>query len=286
MRPLVSRKAGVIPWMILGLVGSALCLASPAMAACSEDGEDNCIDWEKGVAYAVGTGAPAAWLKDTDKRNISARRAAKIDAGRNLLELIKGTQVTSSTTLENRMATSDSVRVSVEGRLQNFREVGKPKYFSDGTIQVRVAASLREVVPADALMDNNPPAAWKDPSRVRGDVDTSQTYTGLVIDARGLELIPAMSPRVVDPSGQEVYSAAFVTREYAMNQGVVGYAKKLEKATASERVKGNPLVIKAKASTGQTRTDLVLEAADADALRRLAQTQNFMRECRVIFLLD
>ncbi|MDH4120187.1 MAG: LPP20 family lipoprotein [Deltaproteobacteria bacterium] len=286
MRPLVSRKAGVIQWMILGLVGSAVCLASPAMAACTEEGEDNCIDWEKGVAYAVGTGAPAPWLKDPGQKNISARRAAKLDAARNLLELIKGTQVSSSTTLENRMASSDSVRVSVEGRLQNLRVVGKEKYFSDGTIQVRVAASLREVVPADALMDNTPPAAWKDPSRVKGDVDTSQTYTGLVIDARGLELIPAMSPRVVDPSGQEVYSAAFVTREYAVNQGVVGYAKKLEKATASERVKGNPLVIKAKASTGQTRTDLVLEAADADALRRLAQTQNFMRECRVIFLLD
>ena len=66
----------------------------------------------------------------------------------------------------------------------------------------------------------------------------------------------------------------------------MGYAKDINAATANDRVKGNPLLIKALEAKGANKADLVIDQADADALRQIAQGQNFMRESRVMIVLD
>jgi hypothetical protein len=67
---------------------------------------------------------------------------------------------------------------------------------------------------------------------------------------------------------------------------MVGYAKSMEQARQSDRVQGNPAVVKAVEAKGANKADLVLSQADADALRTLAQQQTFLREARVMVVLD
>ncbi|MEE8555720.1 MAG: hypothetical protein V3T00_07655, partial [bacterium] len=117
-------------------------------------------------------------------------------------------------------------------------------------------------------------------------IDTGRAYTGLIIDARGTGVLPAMSPKVLDPEGREIYGSAYVSREHAVAQGIVGYAKDVDAARQNDRVQGNPLVIKALESKGANKSDLVISESDADALREIAQTQNFMRQTRVMIVLD
>jgi hypothetical protein len=60
----------------------------------------------------------------------------------------------------------------------------------------------------------------------------------------------------------------------------------MEQARQSDRVQGNPAVVKAVEAKGANKADLVLSQADADALRTLAQQQTFLREARVMVVLD
>ncbi|MCH8841448.1 MAG: hypothetical protein IID61_00565 [SAR324 cluster bacterium] len=292
----MNIKAFLICLIVIPLF--AMALVSPAPPAlwaqgggdlpCDENTDVDCIDWDAGIAFALGLGAPAQWAKSEAQKNISAQRAAKVDAARNLLELIKGVSITGETTMQQAMLLDDKVISRVQGKLASLRLVGQPKYFSDGSISLTMTANLREVVPVE-LYISGPPQQLRPPNDARAaavKINTQRMYTGLIIDAKGTGVLPAMSPKVLDPEGREVYGSAYVSREYAVSQGIVGYAKDIEAATTNDRVKGNPLLIKALEAKGANMADLVIDQADADALRQIAQGQNFMRESRVLIVLD
>lgn len=290
-------------YAVTALVAVAL-LAAPVPAAaqggnsvdprCTEATEGSCVDWENGVAIATGTGAPASWARTPAQKNISATRAARLDAARNLLELVKGLNLSSSTTMQGAMVQNDQVESSVQGRLYGIRPVERPRYFSDGSVQVKLEARLYEIVPDELYMEDpqGPPReiAGPDggsrPGPAGSAVNPDQVYSGLIVDARGTGVQPAMSPKIFDPEGREVYGSAYVSREFAVRQGIVGYVKSLEAARNSERVAGNPAVVEAVEARGNNRTDLVIPQADADALRQAAQRQNFLSETRVLIVLD
>lgn len=273
---------------LLVITPAALLAQQGIEAACTTPNDTACIDWEKGVAYAIGIGAPPPGGGAAS--NPMARRAAKIDGARNLLELIKGVSLNSETNLQNAMVQSDTVTVNITGVLRSLREVGKPKYFSDRTIQVKVSANLREIIPPELLYENTggPPRLLQAPGSLPAgsSVNPSQSYTGLIVDARGTGVLPAMSPKIFDPEGREVYGSAYVSREWAVSQGVVGYVKTLDAARGTDRVKGSPLVVKALEAKGANMADLVISKADADSIRSIAQRQNFLSEGRVMIVLD
>jgi len=254
-------------------------------ANCTTPNDRACIDWNRQVAIAVGMGVPASSATNPGMKNVTALRGARLDAARNLLELIRGVNISSDTSLQQAMVTNDQVRSSVEGTLNSIREVGQPKYFSDGSIQIRLEASLRQIIPPDLYL--GAPQELGAPSAPGpSTVSTGAAYTGLVIDGRGTGVTPAMSPKIYDPEGKEVYGSAFVSREFAIQQGIVGYVKSLEQARETDRVKGNPAVVKAVQSKGPNKSDLVLSKEDAEQLRTLSQQQTFMREARVMIVLD
>lgn len=254
-------------------------------ARCTKPDDRACIDWERQVAISVGTGAPASWAQNAAQKNISAERAARVDAARNLLELIKGVALTSDSTVSQSMVSNDAVNTSIQGELNSIRAVDKPKYFSDGSVQVRLEASLRQVIPAD-LYAGAPHEIGGPSAPPPSTVSTSSSYTGLILDARGLGVNPAMSPKVYDPDGREVYGSAFVSRDFAISQGVVGYVKSVDQAQQTDRVKGNPAIVKAVEAKGANKADLVVSKDDAEKLRALSQSQTFMREARVMIVVD
>jgi hypothetical protein len=253
-----------------------------------QQGPQACVDWNAGVAIAVGMGAPATWAKTPAQKNISATRAARLDAARNLLEAIKGINLTASTNVQGAMVANDTIQTSITGRLNGIRPIENPRYFSDGSVQVKLEANLRELLPEILYTQDGPPREIAGPygSPAGSVVSTGGAYTGLIIDARGTGVQPAMSPKVYDPQEREVYGSAYVSREFAVSQGMVGYAKSMEQARQSDRVQGNPAVVKAVEAKGANKADLVLSQADADALRTLAQQQTFLREARVMVVLD
>lgn len=281
----------------LGLFIFLVLLAAPANlwgqgaidSRCTQPKEQACVDWNNALAIAIGTGAPASWAKSAAQKNISATRAARLDAARNLLELIKGINLTASTSVQGAMVGNDTISTSIQGRLHGIRPVTGPKYFSDGSVQVKLEARLREIIPEDLYAtQQGPPQLLGAPTAPVGGSTLAggSAYTGLIIDAKGTGVQPAMSPKVFDEQGREVYGSAYVSREFVLSQGMVGYVKSVGAASQTDRVKGNPAIIKALEAKGANQADLVISQADADALRQLSQQQTFMRESRVMIVLD
>ncbi len=136
-----------------------------------------------------------------------------------------------------------------------------------------------------------PPPARPAPSQSAPPVQSESTLafkggvaTGLVIDARGLGLKPALLPKIVDPQGQEIYVGQVVPRTNAVEQGVAGYAKDVNAAANNFRVTDNPVVMKGMRASGSARTDVVLAQSDAQALRQLGGKGDFLQFCRVIIV--
>lgn len=303
------RGGRIVLWasalaLVIGLTATA---ATRAWALDEAEGyvqrfDNGTVNWSSGEVTAVGVGAPPSNAANVAQARALGLRAATVVARRNLLELLKGVQLDSATTVQNFMIADDTVQTRVKGALQNARTV-TTTYMSDGSVEVTVAVSLQGLNDAMAARQpqrtqylppkiTQPPPRPAIPDGAPTYAPTAQRapqgpgYSGLLIDARGLGLKPAMSPRVFDQAGNETYGSSFVGREYAVQQGMVGYAKDMEKAAQNERVAGNPLVVKAVSVSGPAQTDIVISNEAAELIRQAARVNNFLEKSRVMVVLD
>ena len=114
----------------------------------------------------------------------------------------------------------------------------------------------------------------------------SGPITGLIIDARGLGLKPSMSPRIVIQNGTVLYGPGNYARDFAINQGVVGYHKDPVAAQADPRVAGNPLTVKGVGTGGNLATDVIITAGAAQQASGMDGFGDALSSCRVMFILD
>jgi len=274
-------------------------------------GENQTVNWTNQVVRAVGIGAPNPNLPSAAQRT-AAIRAAKLDAVRNLLETIKGIYLTSETTVRNSIVENDVIRTRVEGLAQNFKQVEGPRYMSDGSVEVVVEMPITGPI-LDALLPSQfgggqfmtvgqmvcptcgqpwpqgkpvPPGVTLQQIGVTTPMATSGVYTGLVVDCKELGVRPAMAPKIVDEQGNEIYGSKFVSRQWAIEIGMVGYDKDLNRARQNDRVTNNPLVIKGLQASGPNKTDVVISSADASLIHQAAANQNFLDKCKVMFIVN
>ncbi len=242
------------------------------------------VDWTTGVLTAVGIGAPPAQPANAAQARAMAERAAQVVAYRNLLEAVKGVRVDSTTTVENFIVTSDVIRTEVSGIIQGAMIMDK-KYMSDGSVEVTVGMKLTGAL-ADALLPKTPPTP---PTGLTGSLAPAtpgQIYTGLIVDARGLGVKPAMAPKILNEDGKEVYGSAWINRDYAVREGMVGYLKDPVQAQTNPRVADKPLMVKALKVAGDARVDMVITNADAAMLHNASENLSMLQKCRVIILVD
>jgi hypothetical protein len=264
-----------------------LLIAVPAAAQVYQQvGDAGAINWQDQIIRSTGIGAPNPNMPLAAQR-AGAIEAAKRVALRNLLETVKGMAITSETTVENAMIASDVINTKVSGIVRNFRVVDT-RYMSTGDVEVDIEIPLSGVL-ADAVLPQmgqpmTPGQGF--PGYQPGTPGQGGVFTGLIIDARGVDLRPAMAPKILDEQGNEVYGTGYVDREYAVQIGVVGYEKDLNRARSNERVTNNPMVVKALKSAGTKNCDVVISTNDAQRVLGAAQNMNFMEKCKVMIIVD
>ncbi len=249
-------------------------------------GDKGKINWSEGYIEAVGIGAPPERYIGKPQARPMALRAGRVDAYRNLLEVTKGVRVDSTTVVKDFTVQSDVINAQVEGLVKGAKVVNQ-EYMSDGTVEVTVrmpiAGSFSQIIVPRAL-DKKPevaPPAPPAPPAAAGVV-----YTGMVIDARGIQARPAMSPKILDENGKEVYGSMNVDREFAVQQGMSGYARDLTAAQSNPRVTNNPVSIKGIKTEGPGRSDIIISTADAEKIRSATDNLSFLKKCRVMIVLD
>ncbi|MFH1850972.1 MAG: hypothetical protein ABIA75_01365 [Candidatus Neomarinimicrobiota bacterium] len=255
-----------------------------------EETENGAINYSQRIITATGIGAIPEYAVNAGQARAMAIRAAKADARRQLVEMVNGITLTSETTMRNRMA-DEVVKESVSGVITGAYQVGEVRYLSDTSVELTMAVSMsgisEVVTPVVGFAATAPADVATAPVLTTTAVDPAAgVYTGIIIDARGLNVRPAMAPKILDQNGSAVYGPGNYTREYAVTNGVAGYSKTLEAAREDLRVKGNPLVLKASSVSGVNRTDVVVTNADVIKINQANSANNVLRDCRILFLLD
>jgi len=286
---MVMKRSATVLIVVVMLMILAAGVASAQMQGTIKDvevsvGATGKVDWTTGVITAVGIGAPPANPANPAQARAMAERAAQVVAYRNLLEAVKGVRVDSTTLVENFMVTSDVIRTEVSGIIQGSMVMDK-KYMSDGSVEITVGMKLTGAL-ADALLPKSPltpPPAITAPA---GTPVMGHLYTGLIIDARGLNVKPAMGPKILNEEGKEAYGSAWINRDYAVREGMVGYLKDPAAAQANPRVTDKPMMVKALRVSGDSRVDMVISNADAAMIHSVSENLNMLQKCRVIILVD
>lgn len=103
-----------------------------SMATVFADGN---VNWNQATIQVTGTGVAPANAVNAAQARIMARRAAVVDAQRNIAEQISGVQVDADTLVENYMTTSDTVRTKVSAVVRGARIISE-NYTSDGAYEV------------------------------------------------------------------------------------------------------------------------------------------------------
>ena len=263
--------------------------------------DNGAMNYSNGFVVATGIGAISPLAQNPGMARATAVRAAKVDAMRNLLEAVMAVTVSSETTVRGAAIENDVVKTSVEGmvkgaRIRDIDGDGRGgssdiRYLSDTSIEIEMEihmSGISAIVLPPANFAAAPEAAPGAPSPASAAPSAPRpgTVTGLIVDARGLGLRPAMSPKIVDQNGGIVYGPGNFTREYAVKFGVAGYSKDLEQAQQNPRVTGNPLVIKGIGIQGANSADLVLAAGDVARVKNADSSGQFLGNCKVLILID
>ncbi len=109
-------------------------------------------------------------------------------------------------------------------------------------------------------------------------------YTGLVVDARGLDFAPSLRPKLFGAQDQ-LYPGGYVNQQLAASRGLARYYRDLAKAQQNPDLGGAPLTVRAVSLGPNGASDLALDDADAQKLAAAAAQENsFLHRCKVVIV--
>ncbi|HIE08854.1 MAG TPA: hypothetical protein EYP65_03290 [Armatimonadetes bacterium] len=170
-------------------------------------------------------------------------------------------------------------------------KVAKERQLPDGTWEVEVELKFgkpEEAQEAKEKVSSAPALAQAPTEKEQAETSPRKVgrYTGLIIDARGLGLKPAMSPKIWDENGRLVWQKVKVSPDFVVKEGIVAYARSLEEARKNPRAGKNPLIVKAKGVRGPFKADPVVSPEDADLIIEANKRSKFLDKCKVVFVID
>lgn len=238
------------------------------------------INWTQGVVEAQGAGS----VEQAIDNIIQAVVQVRLDDENNVRDRVV---VAPKMWAEVKEMASASKIVDCEDSPDGETRITVQMSLFGGFAQLLLPAEIKQVEPIKPLNNSHLPLNESD---VLLDVPNhtleAGVYTGLIVDARNTGVKPAMVPILMDESGKEVYSSAFVSREYAVQQGVCKYVRQAEGIADLPRVGPKPLTVKGLRVADSGRCNIVISNADASKLHGASAHLKFLKQCRVVIVID
>jgi hypothetical protein len=147
--------------------------------------------------------------------------------------------------------------------------------------------SLPPPPPPPPVEEKKVPATPEVPAKVDEKLDLKKLeYTGLIVDARKLNLRPALIPKILNQKGELVYSQQSLDQRDLIKMGLVGYAKDVDAAAKNQRVTAEPCVIPGLNATGDKKTDVIISDRDAQIVLTTAPYTGYLKNGRVMIVYD
>ena len=254
------------------------------------------INWARGKVQAIGVGVPSDKDSGTSPdANAKMLSIARNTAKQNLFDLLQSVGIDSHHQVLQRVDDNRQLLVKLKEMVYGAIELeDQRKYMTDGTVAVMVTFSLyggfsqlmlpqeiKQIQPITQVSPNSTPPGI---SKTLNTADVN--HTGLVVDARGIGLQPAMAPKILDEKGQEIYGATVISREFAVQNGVSRYFQKMDTAGTVPRIGNRPLIVKGLRTMAPANCDIVISNTDAEKLRRSSKHLSFLKQCRVVIVLS
>ncbi len=242
---------------------------------------------------------------DRARAYLKARGYARLEALANLLMLIDRVQIDAQYVGADYTAQSEEIRVSISGFIRGAQVIDERKILVEGqeAVQVTVGTAMYGQRGLSRLLLKPsvapPPATPPEPFLPRIELLSPNTpatgtptvegnYTGLIIDARGLKVQPAMAPRILKADGTVLYGTGSIDPDQLVQKGMAAYYRDMSAARADARAGANPLVIRPIGTYRRAvaTTDVVISDADAEKLLAENARTGFLKEMKVVFLVD
>ena len=249
------------------------------------------VNWTKWLVQATGTCGPKgkSFGKPSDRMDAQAKATDLAREG--LMKTLLGLRLNAEHLVGDIVRERPVVRSEIADMAKEA-PVAKQAYLSDGTVnvtmQLSIAGGFSQLILPEDIEQIDPvktiARAPKNPDSTEAGTaeNKKNVYTGLIVDAAGIELLPAMVTRIFSENGQEVYGTAFVSREFAVQKGMIRYVRDLATARGVPEMNENPLVVKGLRTRTPGNTDIVISNADAARIRGASEHIFFLRQGRVL----
>lgn len=262
------------------------------------------VDWLGGTVRVTGRGARPAVAVNDGQARLMAMGAAEADAYRKLAAVVTGLRLDSARTVGDYMHRDYQVRERIKAFIRGAQVVNE-HVAEDGTAEVELELKLRgregleSAIAASRTVIVSPKESMSRDEETRPQNDGSlkgasiapamvlkspSAATGIIVDARGLGLKPALSPKAYTESGRMIFGIGLVDQKAFVERGLVEYAASVEEARTLPRVGSNPLVLKA---TGvRNSTDVVVADEAFEKLAAQVGTVGLVKQCKVVVVTD
>lgn len=266
-------------------VFSSLCSAQNEIGNpnhCITRYENGDINWTTGDIIARGKASPKG---NKEFSHESVPGSARTDANRQIINILKQIKINQTLTIEKYASKNDIILAGIEKTARDAVTI-RQYYTSDLAVEIMVKTSILGGFLQLVLPDN-----IRHIPKINPDLNRESNYTegliltGMIIDARGLEIEPTLNPVIISDQGHAVYSGEFISREFAVKNGVCKYVCDLNEALNDNRIGENPLVFKAIRKEGKNAA-VVISTSDYLLLEKTTERHVFLKECKVIIVKD
>lgn len=235
---------------------------------------------QTGVLEAVGVAPYPANATSRAQARAQARRAAILDAQRQLVEQLHGVHISSESVLTEH-GLREQMHASAQGMLRGAQVVSERDLGDAYEVVMRWSPpSYGQVVQPLPTRDTPHQPTMPTPAPAWG-------YTGVIIDARGLGLQPSIAPRIRDPYGNTLWGNLEIDPAVAIEYGVAGWARteaELSHPSLQARVGTRPLRLRAVRVQGAAHNEVILSHEDAERLLQANALSGFLERLAVVFL--
>lgn len=232
-----------------------------------KEGKTRQINWE--TKYIVAKGMGISNAENPAQKKVLARRVAIVDAQRNLLEMIRGIQLDSKTIISDISELSELIQSQINGTLKDAEVIDEN--WNEGVYEVTMRVPVGKLI--HTIM-----------KETKKSVDSKVvslpkiSYSGIVIDARGLKLTPSILVNIYNENGEKICGPV---------HPVYRVSTKDLLSITSENTGSNPLKIIARNVREENNTDLII--ANEDALKineMMANTGVFTKDKSLVILTE
>lgn len=254
--------------------------------------KDGWIDWTAGRVYAWGRILDISPLGNGRDEG-QEKMAATLEARQTMRTILGGLRVDAEGYLSQGEGRRELIGMLSDGARKIQDRARRGRYL-EAKVEVLfyglsgLASAILGTADSAEPREDNPPQERK----------PGKAPTGVIIDARGTDLRPALLPRILAPDGRVLWSNEQMDPLTLTSRGLAAYGKVRRTAGPEpsetdwrahpilSRVGRRPVALRAQGTAGSLQADVVLERESAEQLEGNEALRELLSRARLVLVVD